>query len=387
MTNTEPIVILGVGMTPVGEHWQLSLRTLALQAMDKALGEARDLRPQALYVANMLAPSLSGQAHLGALLADFAGMRGMEAVTVEAAGASGGLALRQGCLALAAGAHDVALVVGIEKVTDHVGSGLEAALMASGDSDYEAAHGLTPTALAALRMRRYLHEAGAPPDALAGFSRAAHAHAVANPYAIYRKAISVDDYRKAPMVSEPVNLYDAAPMADGAAALLVARVSALKGNYPNPVAVRGIGVATSSVALHEMRDPLDLPAARLSAERAYAQASFGPGDVDLFEAHDAFTIYAALAVEAAGFAKRGQGWRLAAEGRIDPGGTLPMLTFGGSKARGDSGGATGVYQIAEVVLQLQGRADGNQVPGARRGMAQCLGGSGGTAVTTMLEAA
>jgi len=386
MTASDPVVIVGVGLTPVGEHWQTSLRSLGLQALEGARREAPGLQPGAIYIANMLAPALSGQAHLGALLADFAGLRGIEAVTVEAAGASGGLALRQAFLAVTAGAHDVALVVGLEKITDHIGSGLAAAMMASGDSDYEAAHGLTPPALAALRMRRYLHEGHAPQDALLGFSRAAHAHAVSNPYAMYRKAIRDEDYRRAPMVSEPVNLYDAAPLADGAAALLVARASVLTGAHPPPVRIRGQGVATSPVALHEGRDPLDLPAARLSAERAYAEAAVGPADIHVFEPHDSFTIYAALAVEAAGFAARGEGWRLAAEDRIGPKGTLPMLTFGGSKARGDTGGATGVYQIAEVVLQLQGRADGTQVPGARLGMAQCLGGSGGTAVTTILEA-
>jgi acetyl-CoA C-acetyltransferase len=387
MTDPDPILIIGVGQTQVGEHWDISLRSLGLQAMERAMAEAPDLRPQALYVANMLAPSLSGQAHLGALLADFAGLRGLEAVTVEAAGASGGLALRQAYLALAAGAHDVALVVGVEKVTDQVGPGLDTALMASGDSDYEAAHGLTPTALAALRMRRYLHESGAPPDALLGFSLAAHAHAVSNPYALYRRAIRDDDYRRAPMVSDPVNLYDAAPIADGAAALLLVRASALRGASPPPVVLRALGVATAPIALHEIRDPLDIPAARLSAQRAYEQASLGPGDIDLFEPHDLFTIYAALAVEAAGFAERGQGWRLAADGMIGPQGSLPMLTFGGSKARGDAGAATGVYQLAEVALQLQRRANGTQVPNARLGMAQCLGGSGGTAVTTILEAA
>src|SRR4030065_421959 len=144
MTTSDPVVIVGVGLTPVGEHWQTSLRSLGLQALEAARREAPDLRPGALYVANMLAPTLSGKAHVGALRAAFAGLRGIEAVTVEAAGASGGLALRQAFLAIAAGAHDVALVVGVEKITDKIGSGLEAAMMASGDSDYEAAHGLTP---------------------------------------------------------------------------------------------------------------------------------------------------------------------------------------------------------------------------------------------------
>ncbi|HET7011826.1 MAG TPA: thiolase domain-containing protein [Anaerolineales bacterium] len=384
MIDPTSIYIVGVGLTPVGEHWQTSLRSIALEAIHKAMADAPGLRPDALYVANMLAPSLSGQAHLGSLLSDFAGLRGIEAVTVEAAGASGGLALRQAVLAVAAGAHDVALVVGAEKITDQVGPGLDSALMASGDSDYEAAHGLTPTALAALRMRRYLHEFGAPPDALAGFSLAAHAHALDNPNAFFRKAITEDDYRRAPMVSEPVNLYDAAPVADGAAALLLVRGSALHGESPAPVRVLGIGVATSPVALHEIRDPLDLPASRLSAEKAYASARLAATDVDFFEPHDSFTIYAAMAVEAAGFAARGQGWRLAREGKIGLEGPLPMLTFGGSKARGDTGGATGVYQLAEATLQVQHRANGNQVPRAGVGMVQCLGGTGGTAVTTLL---
>jgi acetyl-CoA C-acetyltransferase len=381
------IYILGVGLTPVGEHWQTSLRSLALQAIQKAMGEAPSLRPGALYVANMLAPTLSGQAHLGSLLSDFAGLRGIEAVTVEAAGASGGLALRQAFLALSAGAHDVVLVVGAEKITDQIGAGLDSALMASGDSDYEGAHGLTPTALAALRMRRYLHESGAPADALSGFSRTAHAHAVANPNALFRKEITGDDYRKAPMISEPVNLYDAAPMADGAAALLLARGAALRGDHPRPVQVLGVGVATSPVALHELRDPLELSAARLSAERAYQAAGVTPDAIGFFEPHDIFTVYAALAVEATGFAARGQGWKLASEGRIGLDGPLPMMTFGGSKARGDSGGATGVYQLAEAALQLQRRADGNQVLDPRLGLTQCLGGSGGTAVTTVLAGA
>ena len=147
-----------------------------------------------------------------------------------------------------------------------------------------------------------------------------------------------------------------------------------------------VGHAPPRAPWDEARAPLALRAARLSVGRAYAEAAIGPADIDVFEPHDSFTIYAALAVEAAGFAARGEGWRLAAENRIGPEGTLPMLTFGGSKARGETGGATGVYQIAEVVLQLQGRADGTQVPGARFGMAQCVGGSGGTAVTTILEA-
>jgi len=143
-------------------------------------------------------------------------------------------------------------------------------------------------------------------------------------------------------------------------------------------------VATSALALHDQPDPLFLSAAALACQRAYAQAGVGPKEIQLFELHDAFTVYAALALEAAGFAERGQGWRLAADGRITRDGLIPISTFGGSKARGDPGGATGVYQVAEVVLQVQGRAGPAQVEGARLGMAQCLGGAAATAVTHIL---
>ncbi len=156
------VVIAGIGQTPVNEHWEKSLRELAFEAIEAAQRDAGGLQAQALYVGNMLAPQLSRQAHLGALIADFAGLTGIEAMTVEAAGASGAAAARAGYLAVASGLVDVALVLGIEKYSDQIGATVEEALATSGDSDYETVHGLTPTSQAAMLMRRYLHETGAP---------------------------------------------------------------------------------------------------------------------------------------------------------------------------------------------------------------------------------
>jgi len=383
----ESVFVLGVGMTPVGEHWGTSLRELALEAMRAAMADAGGVQPQALYVANALAPILSGQSHLGALLADFAGLDGIEASTVEAAGASGGLAVRQACLALEAGAVETAMVVGVEKVTDRVGSGLAAALSVWSDADYEAVHGLTATSQAALIMRRYLHEHDAPSDALAGFSLTAHRNAVGNANAMFRKAITLEDYARAGMVSDPVNLYDAAPLADGAAAILLGRASVSR--VPERAAVRVLGTAsaTARLAIHDQPDPLSLPAAAISAERALHSAGITRDEIDLFEMHDSYSVYAALALEAAGFAARGQGWQMARNGTIALDGKLPVATFGGSKARGEAGGATGAYQVVEVTLQLQDRAGVSQVKGARIGMAQCLGGAGASAATTILSLA
>ncbi len=380
------VVIAGIGQTEVGEHWDLSLRELGFQAMEAALRDAGGLQPQVLFVGNMLAPQLSRQAHLGALLADFSGLVGIEAATVESAGASGGAALRMGYLSIASGQADIALVVGVEKFTDQVGSAVDAALASAGDSDFEAVHGLTLTAQAALLMARYLRQYDVPRDAFAGFALIAHANGAGNPKAMYRKVISAEAYQRAGIVSEPLNLFDVAPNADGAAAALLVRRDLLPVNYPHPlVRISGSSLVTDTLALHDRHDPLVFTAARLSVERACRLAGITPQDVDFFELHDQFSIYAALSLEAAGFAFPGEGWQLAQNGRLSLAGALPISTMGGLKARGNPGGASGVYQAVEAVLQLRGQAGANQLAGPRRALVQSLGGAAASAVTHVLE--
>jgi acetyl-CoA C-acetyltransferase len=235
-------------------------------------------------------------------------------------------------------------------------------------------------------MRRYLYEFDVPRQALGGFPLTAHANAVNNPYAMYRKPISAEAYDKAGKVSDPLNVYDVAPNADGAAAVVLTRTDLLPRGFPHPlVRITGSSVVSDSLALHDRPDPLAWTAARLSVERACRQAGILPTDVDLFELHDAYSIYAVLSLEAAGFAPRGEGWKLAQNGTISLSGALPITTFGGLKARGNPGGATGVYQVVEAVLQLRAQAGANQVPKARRALVQCLGGPGTTAATHVLE--
>ena len=380
------IVIAGIGQTAVGEHWDIGLRDLAFAAIKDAVQDAGGIKPQALFVGNMLAPNLSNQAHLGVLLADYAGLLGIEAVTIEAAGASGGAALRQGYLAIASGMVDVALVVGVEKFTDVVGAGVEEALATAADSDFESVQGMTPTAQAALIMKRYMHEYNVPPDGFAGFALTAHANGAGNPNAMFQKAIKAETYAKAGMVSEPVNMFDAAPNADGAAALVLTRRDLLPANWPHPlVKVSGSATASDTLALHDRKDMLYFEAAQLSAGRAMKQADVILEQIDLFEYHDAFSIYAALSLESVGFAIRGQGWKLAAEGQISLNGRIPCATMGGLKARGFPGGATGVYQTVEAATQLRGQAEANQVPDAKYALIQSLGGPASTAVTHVLE--
>jgi acetyl-CoA C-acetyltransferase len=380
------VIVAGLGQTEVGEHWNISLRDLAHTAIERARADAGGLRPQALYVGNMLAPNLSNQAHLGALLADWSGLTGIEAATIEAASASGGAALRQGYLAIASGMVDIALVVGVEKFTDRIGPAADGALATASDSDFEAAHGLTPTAQAALLMRRYLHDYAVPADGLAGFALIAHANGANNPCAMFRKAITVETYARAETVSDPLNLFDVAPAADGAAALVLARGELLPADHPQPrVRIAGSATASSTLALHDRKELLVFEAAQASVARALRQAGLAPEDVHLFEYHDAFSIFAALSLEAAGFAEPGQAWKLAADGALARDGRLPCATFGGLKARGFPGGATGVYQAVEAALQLRGAAGANQVAGARHALIQSLGGPASTAVTHVLQ--
>ncbi len=380
------VVIAGIGQTEVGEHWDIGLRELAFAAIQDAVKDSGGLKPQALFVGNMLAPNLSNQAHLGVLLADYAGMLGIEAVTIEAAGASGGAALRQGYLAVASGMVDVALVVGVEKFTDKVGSGVDAALATTGDSDFEAIQGMTPAAQAALLMKRYMHEYDVPKDGFAGFALTAHANGVANPAAMFRKAIKPETYAKAEMVSDPLNMFDMAPNADGAAALVLTRRELLPSEFPNPlVKISGSAASSDTLALHDRKDMLYFDTAQISAGKAMKQAGVLLDDINLFEYHDVFSIYAALQLEAVGFAIKGKGWKLAANNEIGLKGKIPCATMGGMKARGFAGGASGVYQAVDAVTQLRGNAEANQIPNAKTALIQSLGGPASTAVCHLLQ--
>lgn len=380
------VIIAGLGQTTVGEHWDVGLRDLAYYAMDAAIKDAGGLRPQSLFVGNMLAPNLSKQAHLGALLADFAGLTGIEAVTIEAAGASGGAALRQGYLAVKSGLVDTALVVGVEKFTDQVGASVDEALATTSDSDFEAVQGMTPTAQAALIMKRYMHEYKVPADGFAGFALTAHANGAGNKNAMFQKAIKPETYAKAGMVSEPLNMFDAAPNADGAAALVLTRRDLLPSNWHHPpVKIAGSATSSDTLALHDRKDMLYFEAVHNSTGRAIKQACIILDQIDLVEYHDAFSIYAALSLESSGFAIRGQGWKLAAEGQISLNGRVPCATMGGLKARGFPGGATGVYQALEAAQQLRGQAEANQIQDAKYALIQSLGGPASTAVSHILQ--
>ncbi len=379
------VAIIGVGQTKVGEHWDTSLRHLALGSLQAAMADAGVTRADALYVGNMLSGELTGQEHLGALVADFAGLRGIETFKIEAACGSGAAALRVGYVAVAGGLADIVIVVGVEKMTDTLGPDTTTALAMAADGDYEAAQGVSFVAINALLMRRYMHEYGYSHQDFAPFAVNAHRNGMNNPYAMFRFPVKAERFTRAKMICDPINLLDSSAICDGAAAVVLAPADAARALSAAPIRIAASAVGTDTLAVHDRRDPLVLDGAIISTRRAYEQAGIGPEDINLFELHDAFSIMAALSLEAAGFADKGQGLQLALEGEIGIEGRVPVATMGGLKARGHPVGATGIYQIVEVVQQLRGLAGDNQVKNARLGMAQNIGGSGATVVTHILE--
>jgi acetyl-CoA C-acetyltransferase len=376
------VAIIGVGQTPVAEHWDLSLRDLAGQAMRAALADASLKTADALIVGNAYGGTVSSQSQLGPLLAHYTGLHGAEAWTVEAGDASGGAALRAGYLAVASGAADVVAVLGVEKSTDMVGAPRVRARSVGLDADYEALHGATLTALAALAMRRYMYEYDVPLVAFEGFSINAHANGKQSEYAMYRNTLKAGAFAKAGMVSDPVTLFDGAPDGDGAAVVILTSAERAADLSPHPIRIVASAAATDTLALHERADILHLGAVTQSARKAYTQAAVHPEQLSLLELHDAYTILTVLSLEALGVAQRGEGHTLAAQVGLT--GKHPISTFGGLKSRGNPAGATGVYQAVEAALQLRGNAGANQVANAQTALIQSVGGIGSTAITHIL---
>jgi acetyl-CoA C-acetyltransferase len=376
----QAVAIAGTGQLPVRDHWELAVHHLAVRAGRAALDDAGITEVDAIYIGNMAADGFNSQNQLGAKVAGHLGLRGVEAVRMEAACGSAGSALRQGFLAVAGGMMERVLVIGVEKMTERASHETTAILATAADAEYEALQGASFVALNALLMQRYMHIYGYNRADFAPFPINAHANAVHNPHALFRAPISQATYERGGMVADPIGLYDASPVADGAAALVL--VPAHK--VPDAPRILGSAAAVDTLALHDRADPLWLRAAALSSQAVYRQAGIGPQDIDLFELHDAFSIMAVLSLEACGFAERGKGVRLGLEGEIRPNGRIPITTLGGLKARGHPVGATGLYQVVEAVQQLRGLAGPAQVQGARLALTQNIGGSGATIVTHLI---
>ncbi len=386
----EKVFIVGIGATKVREHWNLSLRDLMVKSAIKAINNAginkQDIK--AIYIGNMSSGYLQGQEHLGALLATWLGIAGVSACKVEAACGSGGAAFHQAFLAVASGLYDCVMALGVEKMTDAITSDVTSALIMADDQEYVAFTGASFVALNALIYRAYIKEYGVKQEDIALFAVHDHKYAVNNPYAQYRREIKIEDVMNSPLIADPIHLLECAPIGDGSAAIILCNERFLEkkvSDQEGVIEVLSSVLATDIISLHDRDTYITLNATRVASSKAYKMARIEPKDVNVVEVHDAFTILGVISLEDLGFAERGSGWEIVREGEIEIGGKIPTNTMGGLKARGHPVGATGIYQIFDIVTQLRGEAGKNQVDNAEIGLAQNVGGVGGTVIINILK--
>ena len=373
------VAIIGVSQTKFGELWDISFRDLITEAGMKAVADAgiegQDL--EAMYVGNMTAGLFIQQEHIASLIADHSGLTPIPCSRVEAACASGGLALRSGIMAVASGYHDVVISAGVEKMTDVVDP--TPAIATASDQEWEAQQGVTFPSLYAMMARRHMHEYGTSREQLAMFSVNNHKNGALNPLAQYPFEINVDKVLNSTMVADPLRLLDCSPVTDGAAAVILCPAEDARKYTDTPVYVKASAQASGTIALHDRRDITTIDSTVHASRTAYDMAGVGPKDIDAVEVHDCFSINGILAIEDLGFVEKGQGGNAVEEGLIAIDGDLPVNPSGGLKARGHPLGATGIAQAAEMVWQLRGDAGKRQVDGIRIGMTHNIGGTGGTA--------
>jgi acetyl-CoA C-acetyltransferase len=339
----------------------------------------------AMYVGNMSAGQFIRQEHIASLIVDHAGLVPIPCTRVEAACASGGLALRQAVIAVASGVHDIVVAAGVEKMTDILTEQTTGALATAADQEWEAYVGSTFPGLYALMARRHMHEYGTTEEQMAIVAVKNHHNARFNPCAQYQSEITVEQVLKSTPVAPPLKLLDCSPITDGAACVILAPAEKARQYNDTPVIVAGIGQASDTLSLHDRPSLTGLRATKEAAKVAYKMAGIKAGDIDLAEVHDCFTIAEIMAIEDLGFCKKGEGGKLTEEGETALAGRIPINTSGGLKGKGHPVGATGIAQAVEIVEQLRGEAGKRQVEGAEIGLAQNVGGSGGTVVVNVFK--
>jgi len=384
------VAVIGVGITKFGELWNKSFRQLIAEAGAQAIFDSgiSGSEIDALYVGSMSAGRFIGQEHVGALVADCSGFSHMHipSIRVESACASGGLAFRQGYFSVASGMNDVVVIGGVEKMTDVVGTEATDILATGLDQEWEAFFGVTFPGIYAMIATKHMNDFGTTREQIAQVAVKNHANGALNPYAQFKKEMKLESILKAPMVAYPLGLLDCSPLSDGASALVLCAADKAKKYTDKIVKIIGTGQASDILPLHGRKEICTFESTVYSAKKAYDQAKVGPNDIDVAEVHDCFTIAEILAIEDLGFVKKGRGGKAIDEKITTLDGKIPINPSGGLKAKGHPVGATGVAQIAEIVLQLRGEADKRQVKDAKIGLTHNVGAGGASCVVNILEA-
>jgi acetyl-CoA C-acetyltransferase len=383
-----PVAVIGIGKTAFGAFADRDLRSLAVEAAEKCLadGHVSPSQVEAFYLGNFAGPSFVGQNHLAPYIAGAMGINGVACTRFEAACASSGAAFFHAVSAVSAGLYDVVLVDGVEKMTSQTTPKVTEILASAGDTCGEVRAGATFPALFAMIARRHMYQYGTTRQHLAAVAVKNHANGALNPLAHMRKVITMEQALNGKPISDPLTVYDCSLISDGAAAVLIAPLERASEFTGKPVKVLGIAQTSDHLALDEKEDITTLRAVVEAARKAYKMAGVTAADIQFAEVHDCFTIAEILATEDLGFVKKGEGGPYAREGRTCLRGERPVNTSGGLKSKGHPVGATGTGQICDVVMQIRGEAGERQIARNSLGLAQNLGGSGATAVVTILGA-
>ncbi len=381
------VYIIGGGETKFGELWDRSLRELAVEAGLRAIEDAgifsKDI--EVLYGSNSLGAGISYQNDVGSLIADFSGIAAthIPAIRVEASTASGAAAVREAYLAIRSGEYDVAIVGGVEKLTDVYGSEILDLTSTVLDSEWEAFFGATPAALAAMSARKYMKDFNVAKEALAMISVNDHANASLNPNAQYKNRLTLQAVMNSVAVAEPLNMMDCSPLTDGAAAVILASEKYVKENSLDGVRILSSAISQDYLALHSRPSIYTFDSARLAGRTAMEKAGIKLDDVNMVELHDSFSIYGLIELEDLGFAEKGKAKDLV-ENDIKLDGRIPVNPSGGLKAKGNPYGATGVGQFVEAYTQYKNRAGQRQVKDMKNAMLHSMGGSGSTSIVHIL---
>jgi len=384
---SDRVAIIGIGTTRFGELWDHGFRDLITRAGADAIIDAgidgEDI--QGLYIGSMSPGLFASQEHVSALVCDYSGLSGIPATRVEAACASGGLALREAYIAIKSGIADIVVAGGVEKMTDVSTESATINLMGAGDQEWEAFKGVTFPALYALMARRHMHEYGTTIEQISQVAVKSHYNASMNPNAQFPFKVSLEQVMNSAMVSDPLRLLHCSPITDGASAVVLASEDRAKELVDDPVWIVASSLATDTIALHDRKSLSRMKASILAAKNAYKQANLKPKDIDFAEVHDCFSIAEIMAIEALNFCNLGEGGKLTEDGETEIGGGIPINTSGGLKAKGHPVGATGIAQAIEATLQLRGDAGKRQVEDAETGLIHNVGGSGATCVIHILR--
>jgi acetyl-CoA C-acetyltransferase len=376
------VAVIGVGMTRFGELWNSSLRSLTIEAGIKALSDAgvSGERVDALYTGCMSGDMFVKQGHIASLIADYGGLLPVPSTRVESACASGGLALRQGLMAIASGFANIVVVGGVEKMTDAMGSQTTGYLASAADQEWESFNGATFPSLYALMARRHMYEYGTTEEQLSLVAVKNHHNGSLNPNAHFQFEVSLERVMNSTLVADPLRLFHCSPVSDGAACVVLASEEKAKEISDDPIWIIGSGQASGAIGIYDRDDICTIDATVNAGKSAYKMAGITPKDIDFAEVHDCFTIAEIMDIEDLGFFKKGEGRKAVEEGITSLDGELPINSSGGLKAKGHPVGATGVAQVVEAVTQLRGKAGKRQIKDAEIGLTQNIGGSGGTAV-------